>query len=383
MGAGAPAAEAGASSDQRSGGFSLAEATDAPQANGAEVPNRAAGAALPDEESLEPFMQADNARIVSQALDPSAFADNIELEVLDRLSKSQVSLKDLVESARRADPVAFQRLVSQAEEQFPTSGKNRFASVPVQVREPGRLPRVCVLKSVGGSAGWRTGERRRVLSESVAGAGPRVRLRGSLPGADFSARSGEQRKVRPQRLAEQRPHASLARLPLAVLESGGVAAAHCSNRFSGAARVGGGRSHSDHRHAQRLSGHLHGEQRSGFAAARPFWISPALPLRCLLSDALVCVAAPSASNALAKLASLAAPACRVLRDGKEVSLPAEEVVPGDVVLLVAGNSVAADLRCFEVTELKTNEAILTGASCASCSSTGPTESGRWVVARVD
>lgn len=42
------------------------------------------------EESLEPFLHADNARIVPQALDPSAFADNVEMEVLERLSRSQV-----------------------------------------------------------------------------------------------------------------------------------------------------------------------------------------------------------------------------------------------------------------------------------------------------
>ncbi|OEH74329.1 hypothetical protein cyc_04291 [Cyclospora cayetanensis] len=66
------------------------------------------------------------------------------------------------------------------------------------------------------------------------------------------------------------------------------------------------------------------------------------------------------STALAKLASMAAPLCCVLRDGEEKQLPAEEVVPGDVVLLRTGNNVAADMRCIEVTELKTNEALLTG-----------------------
>ncbi|KAL8425909.1 hypothetical protein ACSSS7_008277 [Eimeria intestinalis] len=57
---------------------------------------------------------------------------------------------------------------------------------------------------------------------------------------------------------------------------------------------------------------------------------------------------------------MAAPMCCVVRDGEEKQIAAEEVVPGDVVLLATGNNVAADMRCIEVTELKTNEAILTG-----------------------
>lgn len=68
----------------------------------------------------------------------------------------------------------------------------------------------------------------------------------------------------------------------------------------------------------------------------------------------------AASTALAKLASMAAPMCCVLRDGVEKQIAAEEVVPGDIVMLRTGNNVAADMRCIEVTELKTNEAILTG-----------------------
>ncbi|KAL8449364.1 hypothetical protein Emag_003654 [Eimeria magna] len=59
---------------------------------------------------------------------------------------------------------------------------------------------------------------------------------------------------------------------------------------------------------------------------------------------------------------MAAPMCCVVRDGEEKQIAAEEVVPGDVVLLATGNNVAADMRCIEVTELKTNEAILTGES---------------------
>lgn len=52
----------------------------------------------------------------------------------------------------------------------------------------------------------------------------------------------------------------------------------------------------------------------------------------------------------------------VLRDGVRHSLPAEELVPGDIVLLEAGDKVPADLRLIKVHNLQIQEAILTGES---------------------
>ncbi|MEM1563925.1 MAG: cation-translocating P-type ATPase, partial [Candidatus Bathyarchaeia archaeon] len=52
----------------------------------------------------------------------------------------------------------------------------------------------------------------------------------------------------------------------------------------------------------------------------------------------------------------------VLRDGKETVIPAREVVPGDVILIDAGDRIPADARLFEVVDLKTDEATLTGES---------------------
>eukprot|EP00917_Polyrhabdina_sp_WS-2016_P023401 GHVP01050744.1.p1 GENE.GHVP01050744.1~~GHVP01050744.1.p1 ORF type:complete len:1240 (-),score=214.13 GHVP01050744.1:1558-5277(-) len=68
----------------------------------------------------------------------------------------------------------------------------------------------------------------------------------------------------------------------------------------------------------------------------------------------------SASNALAKLASLAAPHCMVIRDGEKKEIDAIEVVPGDICIVQTGDSLAADMRCIEIMELKCNEALLTG-----------------------
>jgi len=52
----------------------------------------------------------------------------------------------------------------------------------------------------------------------------------------------------------------------------------------------------------------------------------------------------------------------VLRDGKEIKIPAEEIVPGDIVKLSLGDKVPADLRMVEVTNLAALEAALTGES---------------------
>jgi magnesium-transporting ATPase (P-type) len=70
----------------------------------------------------------------------------------------------------------------------------------------------------------------------------------------------------------------------------------------------------------------------------------------------------SASNALEALASMAAPTCNVIRSGKESNIPAEELVPGDIVVLKNGDQVPADLRMFELNELQADEAPLTGES---------------------
>jgi Ca2+-transporting ATPase len=69
-----------------------------------------------------------------------------------------------------------------------------------------------------------------------------------------------------------------------------------------------------------------------------------------------------AERAIAALREMAAPEARVLRDGRGVTLPAAELVPGDVVLLEAGNVVPADLRLLEVAELQADESALTGES---------------------
>jgi Ca2+-transporting ATPase len=69
-------------------------------------------------------------------------------------------------------------------------------------------------------------------------------------------------------------------------------------------------------------------------------------------------------KAMDAMKQLTAPKARVLRDGTEMLIPSREVVPGDIVLLEAGDRIPADARLLEVVDLKTDEAILTGESTA-------------------
>src|SRR5689334_20687956 len=71
-----------------------------------------------------------------------------------------------------------------------------------------------------------------------------------------------------------------------------------------------------------------------------------------------------AEEALAALKKLAAPDAQTLRDGHRVSVPAHELVPGDIIFLEAGNFIPADIRLLEAVNLRIEEASLTGESLA-------------------
>jgi Ca2+-transporting ATPase len=78
-----------------------------------------------------------------------------------------------------------------------------------------------------------------------------------------------------------------------------------------------------------------------------------------------------AERAMEALQQMAAPTATVIRDGEEAQLPARELVPGDVILLKAGDKVAADCRLIEAYNLQGDEAPLTGESVPVEKQTAP------------
>lgn len=69
-----------------------------------------------------------------------------------------------------------------------------------------------------------------------------------------------------------------------------------------------------------------------------------------------------AETAIKNLKNMLSPRCRVVRDSKEQEIYAEQLIPGDCVLLKAGDAVPADIRLTKVTNLMADEAALTGES---------------------
>ncbi|MFH7242859.1 MAG: cation-translocating P-type ATPase [Spirulina sp.] len=72
-----------------------------------------------------------------------------------------------------------------------------------------------------------------------------------------------------------------------------------------------------------------------------------------------------AEKALAALKKMASPSVRVQRDGRSQEVPSQDLVPGDVVLLEAGDQVPADGRLLESANLQVRESALTGEAHGS------------------
>ncbi len=93
------------------------------------------------------------------------------------------------------------------------------------------------------------------------------------------------------------------------------------------------------------------------------WVEAAAIMAIVILNAAIGVIQESkAEEALAALKKMAAPDAHVIRDGRRLTIPARELVPGDIVLLEAGNVIPADVRLIETINLKVDEASLTGES---------------------
>lgn len=82
----------------------------------------------------------------------------------------------------------------------------------------------------------------------------------------------------------------------------------------------------------------------------------------LLNAVLGVVQESKAEAAIEALQKMSAATCKVIRDGKQIVLHSDQLVPGDLVVLEAGDSVPADGRILESASLKIEEAALTGES---------------------
>ncbi|HLN78177.1 MAG TPA: cation-translocating P-type ATPase [Nocardioidaceae bacterium] len=82
----------------------------------------------------------------------------------------------------------------------------------------------------------------------------------------------------------------------------------------------------------------------------------------VLNGALGYVQQAKAESAVEALRRMSASSASVIRDGVQVRVPTREVVPGDVLVLSEGDSVAADARLLSAVTLKVSEASLTGES---------------------
>ena len=102
---------------------------------------------------------------------------------------------------------------------------------------------------------------------------------------------------------------------------------------------------------------------TGMISGENEWAEVIIIIAVVLLNAILGVIQESkAEAAIEALQTMTAATCKVLRDGKMVVLRSDELVPGDVILLEAGDAVPADGRIIENASLKIEEAALTGES---------------------
>ncbi len=91
------------------------------------------------------------------------------------------------------------------------------------------------------------------------------------------------------------------------------------------------------------------------------WVDSSIILLIILGSAVLSfIQEYNASNATKKLQAQVSLKATVMRDGQALSIPAEEIVPGDIVLLSAGSLIPADGILLEAQDCFVNQAVLTG-----------------------
>ena len=102
---------------------------------------------------------------------------------------------------------------------------------------------------------------------------------------------------------------------------------------------------------------------TGILSGESEWAEVIIIIAVVLLNAILGVVQESkAEAAIEALQTMTAATCKVIRDSKQITLPSHQLVPGDIVVLEAGDAVPADGRIIENASLKIEEAALTGES---------------------
>lgn len=109
-------------------------------------------------------------------------------------------------------------------------------------------------------------------------------------------------------------------------------------------------------------------------AAMQHYIDTGVILAVVVANAVIgFIQEGKAEKAMESIRAMLAPRAAVLRDGERRSIESDALVPGDIVLIEAGDKVPADLRMIRASGLRIQEAILTGESVAVEKATAPVE----------
>lgn len=102
---------------------------------------------------------------------------------------------------------------------------------------------------------------------------------------------------------------------------------------------------------------------AAMTAALGHWVDTSVIVGVVIINAVIgFIQEGKAEQAIAAIRGMLSHQAAVRRDAQTVNIPAEELVPGDVVFLQSGDKVPADLRVFRLKGLRIDEAMLTGES---------------------
>ena len=104
------------------------------------------------------------------------------------------------------------------------------------------------------------------------------------------------------------------------------------------------------------------------------WIDSSVILGVVIINAVIgFIQEGKAEDALRAIRQMLSPHAMVMRDSRQIKIKADQLVPGDIVLLQSGDKVPADLRLFRVKGLQIQESALTGESVAVEKTIDPVE----------